>query len=437
MRASGDWRAYLGGHFFRALILFLAIAIEGLWLACVLATRLPEWPSASSFLFARQERTAFALIVVVALALVGIVRLGRAPQATEMMWSSRRLRVAIGALALGAAAAALLGHYAVYHDHALSVDEFMTRFGETTLLRGDLLARIPDEWRSFAVALQPIFAFRAPAGDLWGNPYRPVNAAAHALFAAVTGHDALTNATLTGLAVLLTGAVARQLWPTRADAAPLAALLVAISPQVVVTGMTLYAMPGHLALNLAWLWLFMRGGLVSHGLAAMIGFLAVGLHQINFHVFFVIPFLVALLIKRRWWPALFYAAVYAAAVMFWFNWFEVALWWSGATPAQNVPRDESRRFMSDVIAHLALPTVPGFVTMAINLFRFVSWNHLALLPLAIVGLTARRRQSSFVLRACGWGIALTVIAFLIVLPEQGHGWGYRYLHGFISSVAFI
>src|SRR5204862_2815802 len=135
---------------------------------------------------------------------------------------------------------------------------FMTRFGETTLLRGALLARIPDEWRSFAVALQPIFAFRAPAGDLWGNPYRPVNAAAHALFAAVTGHDALTNATLTGLAVLLTGAVARQLWPTRADAAPLAALLVAISPQVVVTGMTFYAMPGHLALNLAWLWLFMR-----------------------------------------------------------------------------------------------------------------------------------------------------------------------------------
>ena len=35
------------------------------------------------------------------------------------------------------------------------------------------------------------------------------------------------------------------------------------------------------------------------------------------------------------------------------------------------------------------------------------------------------------------GIALCLLAMLVLLPYQGHGWGYRYLHGFIGSAALL
>jgi hypothetical protein len=35
------------------------------------------------------------------------------------------------------------------------------------------------------------------------------------------------------------------------------------------------------------------------------------------------------------------------------------------------------------------------------------------------------------------GLAITVIAMLFILAFQGHGWGYRYLHGFLGSVCLL
>ena len=255
----------------RGLALLAAISGEGWLFAYRIAFKLADWPSASFFLLTTQEPVAFALMLAVAVSLLGFVILRRPSGTARAEWNPARVHVAVASLALAAGGTALAGHYLVYHDHALAMDEFMTRFGEGMLLRGDLLARIPEAWRSFAVPLQPIFTFFAPADGLWGNSYRPVNAAVHALSARIFGVDAIANATLTALAVILVAAVARRLWPTRSDAAVLAAILVATSPQVLITGMTLYAMPGHLALNLAWLWLFLCGGRLGHGLAGVAG----------------------------------------------------------------------------------------------------------------------------------------------------------------------
>ena len=69
-----------------------------------------------------------------------------------------------------------------------------------------------------------------------------------------------------------------------------AAVLLATSSQFLLTAMTPYSMTAHLALNLAWLWLFLRGGVVGHSLAIAVGALACGLHQLVFHPLFVAPF---------------------------------------------------------------------------------------------------------------------------------------------------
>jgi hypothetical protein len=40
-------------------------------------------------------------------------------------------------------------------------------------------------------------------------------------------------------------------------------------------------------------------------------------------------------------------------------------------------------------------------------------------------------------RALALGPLLTVVAMAILLPEQGHGWGYRYLHGLLGNFALL
>ena len=96
-----------------------------------------------------------------------------------------------------------------------------------------------------------------------------------------------------------------------ADLALIAAALLGTSSQLIVMAMTAYAMPAHLAFNLAWLWLFLRGGKAGHAGAIAVGFLATGLHQLVFHPLFVAPFILRLLFHRRWGLAALYIVAYA------------------------------------------------------------------------------------------------------------------------------
>ncbi len=57
--------------------------------------------------------------------------------------------------------------------------------------------------------------------------------------------------------VWLTAHIARRIWPEDAWAPVMAGIFLAISPQVLITGMTAYSMPAHLFLNLLWLALYL------------------------------------------------------------------------------------------------------------------------------------------------------------------------------------
>src|SRR3546814_19201859 len=73
--------------------------------------------------------------------------------------------------------------------------------------------------------------------------------------------------------------------------------------------------------------------------------------------------------------------------------------------------------------------------MIANLFRMLTWQHLLLWPLFLLGVAIARRDR--LAAALLGGIVVTLLARLVVQPFQGHGLGYRNTHGLIGNFILL
>jgi len=317
-------------------------------------------------------------------------------------------------------------------SYGLSGDEFMAQFDARILRTGSLTAPLPREWQDYRLALQPMFLGWAGAAH-WVSGYLPVNAAFLAV-GSVLGSQSLVPAVWAALSVLATFGVARRLWPDFKGLAPLAALFVATSPQVLITGMTPYAMSAHLAANMVWLWLILGNGRVRHGCAILVALLGCGIHQLAFFPLFAAPFVLEMWLSRRWRNALAHTAAFALILGFWNFFPTLRLQWIDPTPAG--PAQAAGSAAGTALNLLSRFDFDGLGLLAKNLLRFMTWQNLLAVPLALLAAPAAWRQRGDV-RALLVGLVLTGVAMFILLPFQGHGWGYRYFHGLIGSTALL
>ena len=322
----------------------------------------------------------------------------------------------------------------LHRGFPLSYDEVMAAFDSAILRGGRLIAPVPPEWRAFVPALAPHFLLPVPGHLAWASSYLPVNAMLRAGFG-LLGVPALTGPVLAGAAVLAAARVARRVWPDRPDAAVVAGLLLATAPQVLVTATTAYAMTGHLALNLLWLLSFLRGGRRGHAGAALVGFLACGLHQLAFHPLFALPFLWGLVLRRRWGPAAFHGVAYALTGLVWTSYGGWTLAAAGIDAA-GAAAPGSGDLLGTAALLLGAPGPARLALMAENLLRFVAWENPLLLPLGALAWPALRRGEGLT-RPLAVGVLLTLAAMAALMPYQGHGWGYRYLHGLIGGACLL
>jgi hypothetical protein len=323
------------------------------------------------------------------------------------------------------------GAHFVYQNFALSTDEFMAEFDARIIATGRLLASVAPDWRAYVPALQPIFRLELPDNADWVSAYLPMNAAIRAVFV-LLGEPAWQGVVLAGVAIIAVFAVARRLWPDRPDAAVVGIVLLVCSSQFLITAMTPYAMTAHLALNMVWLWLFLRDTRAGHVMAAGVAFVACGLHQVVFHPLFAAPFILSLFIARRWKLAAWYSLAYAFICLFWILYWSLLLRATGTQIAQSA--DVGLAFFFQRIVDMTELGPDNISLMSLNLLRFLAWQNPLVVPLAFVGLLACRNRNVISLAA---GIALTLAVMLVLMPYQGHGWGYRYLHGFLGSFALI
>jgi hypothetical protein len=401
-------------------------------LACVAALVAVLFLPASEILtvvYFRTQDVFVALVLCSALALSTVwLPRGRLPAFAPS-------QIAIGALATILALALWRGTYMVMFDYPLTRDEHMVVFDAGVFATGEWAAHLPAYWNGYAEALVPEFLLDVPDNALLISAYMPGNAMMRAAFDTFAD-PALMNPILVAAGLIALHDIARRIFKDNPGAIWVALAGYVLSSQVLVAAMTTYAMSAHLALNIMWLALFLRNKWWQHMLAMAIGAWAIGLHQIVFHPLFAGPFILTLLAQRRWSLFAAYSVVYAGALLFWIGYpsmiaaeYEII--------AQSGSTGGILNFISDRVVSLFVERGDnGTWFMLYNVMRFVAWAPLFLLPLMFFAWPAVRSNSGQALPLFA-GCMLTLAAMFLLLAYQGHGWGYRYMHGLIGNFALL
>jgi hypothetical protein len=423
VKLSAMWQGYL-----MTMREFLDLTARRSFLLAITAFVIAAWqgPSVNLALFYLHRQDRWLLLAAVLMLLICV---WRPPAQTRPFAGGWRIAMAIGALM---AVAAYAGHYLILSGYDLSRDEQMATFDAAVFAEGRFVAPLTGIWRDHSEALNTMFMYPTTEATAWISAYLPMNAVLRAFF------SLLGDAALTGPAMLLVGALAlwgcaRRLFPSSREAVTVALLLYVGSGQVLFNGMTAYAMPAHLALNLCWLCFFLRRALSADFAALAIGFIAVGLHQPIMHPMFAAPILFLLVLERDWSRATFYFVGYAAIGAFW-AWWPNAMWLLVEADAA-APKSDGIDYLSRLVATVLDGDGMRVANMVSNVLRFFAWQHMLLLPLLALGFGLVRRDR--LAGALAGGILLTVAVMFIILPYQGHGFGYRYFHGLIGNCILL
>ena len=386
-------------------------------------------PFLSGFFFLRQDMWPAVLFL-----LVPVLAFWRRELPSSESWLDFfATPTGICTIAAGLAGLCLLGHHFIYMDYNLSRDEQMADFDAYIFAHARLFWPLPKFWQVHALALDPNFMLVIGNHEAWVSAYLPVNAALRAVTGILASPN-LTSPLLVALGAVSLWRIAGRLWPQSPSTRGLALVLYAGSAQVLANGMTAYAMSGHLALGLVWLDLFLLNKRWSHLAALTVGFLATGLHQPLFHPLFVLPFLELLYLQGQRRTLAFYLVGYLAIAAFWLAW---PVWISSHSVGHTATLEAGTPNYLVRFTHAVQPlSIEAIWLTTLNLIRFVTWQHLLLLTLMLAGIKANWSRDPLA-RAIAKSFLLPIPVMLILLPYQGHGWGYRYLHGVIGNACLL
>jgi len=409
----------------RILLVALALALVGPWLT-------PRHGYGLSVHFLLRQDLWVAVLLFLAWSRIAAEPTVNAGQRLLPRWTeSRYFLAAIVPLTLIGTCWA--GRYVLYLDFDLSRDEQMANFDAFIFSHGRLFWAIPAFWRPFTDALNQTFILPLGHHEAWVSTYLPVNAAIRALFGMIAD-PALLNPVLAGTAFVALWRLSLRLMPHAPNARAVTLILFICSSQMLITAMTSYAMTAHLAFNLIWLLLFLKDRSLTHAAAMAIGFLATGLHQPLFHPLFVAPFLFLLVGQRRWRLLALYCGAYVAITLFWLLW---PIWVaSHASTYVAVQGNEATSYTDRLAIVLSKLDISSAYLMILNLVRFAAWQHVLLIPLAVTNVLVSWRSDPLT-RALAVAFFLPIVAMSILLAYQGHGWGYRYVHGVLGNACLL
>lgn len=375
------------------------------------------------------------------------------PTRDWIAWTERHLWV----ICAGVFLALMCALFAITGFAALSMDEYSVLLQSRIFAAGHLSGHLPPEVLERAVpfAFRGWFVHVALARGEWASTYWPGCALLMAPFAAL-GAPWAFNPAITALSVGAMWRVSRRLFALNLGqgdegnspgeerarlGAAWATLLFVCSPVVVLNAVTYYTMPAHLLFNLLFCGALLLGNRKGALLAGILGGYALCLHNPAPHALFALPFLVWMARHRRdlLWPTLAGYLVFFPPLFF---------GWSHFLHGFDVPVAQLPLSALPSGVHLsankplAWPSYYIFLARVLGLCKLWLWAVPALLVLAFQGWRLHRAAPHSdsaaetrpnprpipVLRLSSYALALTFFVYCFVPFDQGHGWGFRYLH---------
>ena len=341
---------------------------------------------------------------------------------------------------LAAAAFVLLaaGTLYVHHNHALTQDDYQALFQSKVFAAGRLTGRYPVELLDNLIPFHYRDRF-VVASDVTGevaSNYWPGFSAILAPFSLI-GAPWACNPLLAALSLVVIGRIATRLAGT-ADAGGWAMLLALASPQFTASAITYFSMSAHLLANLVFAWLLFEPTRRRLLLAGLAGSVALVLHQPVPHLLFAAPWIVWLALQpggrgNLLWLAAGYAPVALVAGVGWalfVRQLQGASLWMAPYPADGSLVHSLGNFVWLWQMKLGWAFgLPGEYLLRLRLGELVrlwAWAVPGLPALAAAGWWLARGNPHA--RLLGLSFASTALGYLLVVYQQGHGWGARYYH---------
>ena len=331
-----------------------------------------------------------------------------------------------GIVAVGTFVVLSLGSLLVYRNHPLSMDEYASFLQSQAFAAGRLSGHFPPEYLDWLVpkGFQNLFLSVSPSTGNVMSGYWPSFALLLTPFTFL-GIPWACNPVLSGLTIIAIHRLAIRLFDD-VEAAGLAVLLTVASPVFFASGISYYSMTAHLLANAVFVLLLLEPTPRRLLLAGFVGSIALTLHNPVPHLLFALPWFAWLAMRPKPLRNLVQIGLgyLPLSLLLGLGWFWLlGDFMSAGTTAGGAAVPENAARLSAVLSEPSFNIL--FARMA-GLVKLWLWAVPGLIVLACAGAWRWRADTRCRLLAAS-GVA-TLVGYVFVTADQGHGWGYRYFH---------
>jgi len=309
----------------------------------------------------------------------------------------------------------------VYHSNAFSMDEYAAVFQAKIFASCRLTTVLPPSVVDWLIppGFNGVFLVASKSTGQAIGAYWPGFALLLAPFEFL-GIPWLCNACLAGLAILLIYHITLEITHDH-RAAGWALLFTFASGAFIANAISYYSMQAHLTANLLFAWLLLKPNSYRAFGAGLVGSLALVLHNPFPHAVFALPWIVAIARSERiprkfFWLMLGYLPL---TILVGAGWMHLR---AAITAADS-------GFNAIAIKQYSVFSLPDKAMIDMRVAAAVKmwiWAVPCLFLFAFLG--CLRKFDDQRVRLLAASAVLTFVAYIFVIFDQGHGWGYRYFH---------
>jgi len=321
----------------------------------------------------------------------------------------------------------------VYQAFPLAMDEYVPLLQARIFAQGSLTTNYPLELldRMVIPGFQGYFILVNHETGQAASAYWPGLALLMTPFA-LFEMEWLLNPLLAAIGLWLIGDLASQA-SGKTQARGWAILAALACPQYTINAMSYYAMTGLLTLNLLYLWLLLKCSWRGTLLAGLVGSFALIMHNPIPHILFAIPCIIWLLSNRSHYAQLapLVLGYFPLVLLLGLGWLllthSLGLNY-GYEPDKNIGFLEVWRQKIQEI--FVWPDTRIIRIRIYSLCKTIIWATPGLLLVLFFS-----KPSSLIQRLLLSCLILSFAFYLFIPYDQGHGWGYRYIHSAWGLIA--